>query len=676
MQVIKRDGTIVDFDILKIKTAIEKSFISCQKGYDNDILDLLSLRVSADMQEKIEDGKVHVEDIQDSVEKILSITGYADVAKAYILYRKKRENVRDIESSAMDYQKIVDMYLNGQPVQDNLLSMVSVGGLMLSNSASITRNYWMTSVYDDEVRQAHQQGDIYIHALDMLTAYSAGWSLRQLLSTGLSGSRRKIASKPAKHLYSACSQLVNFLGIMQNEWAAAQCIPSFDTYLAPFVKSDSMTMEEVQKCMETLIYGVNMPSRWGSQAPFSTITMDWNVPDDLKDQNAIVGGVEQDFTYGDCQMEMEMIQQAFLQTLLDADISGRSFPFPIPAITIDETFDWKNKERNRLLFEVTSQYGAPYFINSLKGPKRNPRQSLTDYNTMPLKPGGYFGYGENSGSIGMVTLNLPRLAYVARDKEEFYQLLDQKMDLMARALNTKRQVLSRFLEAGLYPYTKQYMESFDSCFSTFGIIGMNETCLNAQWIKEPLDSQKSIDFCVEVLSKMKEKCLEYQKKYHCFFNVEATPGESVSYKLVRSDRQMYPEMNEEDKMYYTNSTSLPVQFTDDVFEALSIQEQLQSQYTGGSTFHVFLPEGLVHWRDCMNLVHHIAKNYKIANFTISPSYSICLEHGYINGVEEKCPVCQADTEIWARIAGYYQPIEQWNQAKIKEFKERKNFIVK
>ncbi len=674
---MKRDGTVVEFDIHKIQKAIEKAFLSCQKQYNEDIMSLLALRVSADIQEKFEDSMIQVEDIQDSVEKILSIAGYADVAKAYILYRKKRENVREIESSTMDYQKIVDRYLNGQQAMlDGNHGLFSVGGLILSNSASITQNYWMTTVYDDEISQAHQNGDIYIHDLDMLTADSAGWSLAQLIKDGLSGGGKKISSRPPKHLFTACNQLVNFLGIMQNEWAGAQSISSFDTYLAPFVKHDNMTQKEVQKCMETFVYGVNMPSRWGSQSPFSTISLDWNVPADLKDKPAIVGGLQQEFTYGQCQEEMQMIQQAFFQTLLDADSSGRSFPFPIPTVTIDDSFDWEDKERNRLLFELTSQYGSLYFSNQIKSTKRNPRQKPEDLDTLYVKPCGYFGYGENMGSIGMITLNLPRLTYVSKNKEDFFQRLDLKMDLMVRALNTKRQVLSKFLDSGLYPYTRHYMKNFDSCFSTFGLIGMNEACLNASWLKQEINQAQALDFSKEVLEYMKERIRGYQKQYGCYFNIEAAPGESVSHRLVQLDHKHYPEMNDEQKTYYTNSTTLPAQFTEDVFEALSIQEKLQSLYTGGAVFHVFLSEGIVQWRDCLNLAKLISQNYSVPNFTISPSYSICPEHGYINGAEEHCPVCQSETEIWSRVAGYYQPIDQWSQAKIQEFKERKNYVVK
>lgn len=678
LKVIKRDGTIVDFDIKKISAAITKAFDSLRKVYDSSIIELLSLRVTSEFDSKIKEDQISVEDIQDCVENVLSITGYADVAKAYILYRKQRENIRDIQNQSLVYKNIIDGYLSGeeQDQSDKMMSVYSVGGLILSNSAAITKNYWLNTVYDSQISRAHSQGDIYIHDLDMMTADSAGWSLEPLLRYGLRGMNKKISCRPPKHLFSACNQLVNFLGVLQNEWAGAQSIPSFDTYLAPFVKVDQMAFLEIKKCMETFVYGVNIPSRWGTQPPFSTITFDGTVPSDLKDKKAIVGGKEQAFTYGDCKEEMKQIQEAFLQTMLDADSFGRSFPFPIPTITLTETYQWDDEKIRPLLFELTSKYGTPYFLNCI-GTDRDPIQARRRWTVEDVdiqKSSGYFGYGADSGSIGMVTINMPRLAHRCETAEAFYTQLDSLLEISARALQVKRGVLNQLLEGGLYPYTKHFVRSFDQYFGTIGIIGMNEACVYSNWLQHDLTYADSQQFAQDVLHHIKAALCKYQKQYRALFNLEATPGESVSYRLVQLDKNSDPDMNLK-HMYYTNSTALPGNYTNDVFEALDIEQKFLPLYTAGSAFHVFLKERIKDWRQCECLVKRIASHYNVPYFTISPSYSVCKEHGYMGGSTEICPICRENIEIWARVAGYYQPIEEWNEGKKQEFLERQNYIV-
>lgn len=675
---MKRDGKVVDFDIQKIRLAISKAFSSLNKEYDSSILDLLSLRVTAEFQPKISNHQIQVEEIQDSVEKVLSVSGYADVAKSYILYRRQRENFRTINNSASDYNNVINKYLYETNVElkNHSLSTYSVGGLILSNSAALTRNYWLTNAFDQQISKAHENGDIYIHDLDMLTADSAGWSLYQLIENGLGGIEKKISCRPAKHLFSICNQLVNFLGIMQNEWAGAQSISSFDTYLAPFIKVDDLDQKEVNKCIETFIYGVNMPSRWGTQSPFSSVVFDWTVPNDLKDQKAIVGGKKQSFTYGDCQDEMEMIQRAFFQVMANADVSGHGFPFPIPTVMIGEEFNWSSKS-SHYLFESAAKYGTPYFMNCIHTNHHPEDVRNQEYNENHLyeKAGGYFGYGENSGSIGMVTINLPRIAFLASDEVDFFARLKKWLLLSIRCLDVKRQALDKFLMGGLYPYTHRYISNFDHYFGTIGIIGMNEACRYANWIQKDLSNPKSQKFAAHVLDFMKDSLLEAQKANHALYNLEATPGENVSTQLIEKDQEYYPDLATLQKKYYTNSTELPVDYTDDVFEALDVEEILQSKYTGGAAFHIYLKENIKDWKNCRNLVKQIVKAYPMTNFTISPTYSVCREHGYMAGTYTTCPECEHPVEVWARVAGYYQPIDEWNDGKKEEFDERTNYRI-
>ena len=680
--VVKRDGKIVDFDVTKISNAITKAFKALKKNYHPSIINMLALQVTADFDPKIKNDLISVESIQDSVEKILSDSGYADVAKAYILYRKQREQIRNVNSSLLNYKELVDNYLkvNDWRVKENSTVTYSVGGLILSNSGAITANYWLNEIYDKEVADAHKSAAMHIHDLSMLTGYCAGWSLKQLIQEGLGGIPGKITSSPASHLSTLCNQMVNFLGIMQNEWAGAQAFSSFDTYLAPFVKKDNLSYKEVKQCVQSFIYGVNTPSRWGTQAPFSNITLDWTCPDDLKDVPAIVGGKEQDFTYGDCKKEMDMVNKAFIENMIEGDANGRGFQYPIPTYSITKDFDWSDTENNRLLFEMTAKYGTPYFSNYINSDmKPSDVRSMCcrlrlDLRELRKKSGGFFGSGESTGSVGVVTINMPRIAYLAKDEKDFYDRLDHMMDIAARSLKTKRTVITKLLDAGLYPYTKRYLGTFKNHFSTIGLIGMNEVGLNANWLRMDLTHPETLQFTHEVLVHMRERLKDYQEQYGDLYNLEATPAESTTYRLAKHDKELYPDIitaNEHGTPYYTNSSHLPVGYTDDLFTALDKEDDLQTLYTSGTVFHAFLGEKLPDWQSAAGLVKKIASNYKLPYFTLSPTYSICREHGYLNGEQFTCPYCGKKTEVYSRITGYYRPVQNWNDGKVQEFKDRK-----
>ena len=686
-KVVKRDGEVASFDIGKITNAIEKAFKATDKQFNTDIIELLGLRVTADFQNKIKDSLIDVESIQDSVETVLEQSGYSDVAKAYILYRKHREKIRNMKSTILDYKDIVNSYVKVEDwrVKENSTVTYSVGGLILSNSGAVTANYWLSEIYDQEIADAHRNADIHIHDLSMLTGYCAGWSLKQLIREGLGGIEGKITSAPAKHLSVLCNQMVNFLGIMQNEWAGAQAFSSFDTYLAPFVKVDHLSYPEVKKCIESFVYGVNTPSRWGTQAPFSNITLDWTVPNDLAELPAIVGGKDMDFCYKDCKKEMDMVNKAFIETMKEGDANGRGFQYPIPTYSITRDFDWSDTENNRLLFEMTSKYGTPYFSNYINSDMEpSDVRSMCcrlrlDLRELRKKTGGFFGSGESTGSVGVVTINMPRIAYLSRNKADFYRRLDHMMDIAARSLKIKRDVISKLLDEGLYPYTKRYLGTFNNHFSTIGLIGMNEVGLNAVWLGEDLSHEKTQEFTKEVLNHMRERLVEYQEQYGDLYNLEATPAESTTYRLAKHDRERWPDIKtagkEGDTPYYTNSSHLPVDYTADIFDALDIQDELQTLYTSGTVFHAFLGEKLPDWKSAANLVRKIAENYRLPYYTLSPTYSVCKEHGYIAGEHFTCPKCGKKAEVYSRITGYYRPVQNWNDGKTQEYKNRKLYDI-
>ena len=686
-KVRKRDGKVVPFEIEKIKDAIKKAFEAEKVNYDENVIDFLALKVTAAFEPSIKNNIIDVEVIQDNVESVLSQAGYTSVAKAYILYRKLHEKQRAMSSTILDYKQVVNSYINVTDwrVKENSTVTYSVGGLILSNSGAITANYWLSEVYDEEIAKAHKNCDFHIHDLSMLTGYCAGWSLKQLIKEGLGGVPGKITSSPAKHLSTLCNQMVNFLGIMQNEWAGAQAFSSFDTYLAPFVKIDNLTYKEVKQAIQSFVYGVNTPSRWGTQAPFTNITLDWTVPNDMAELNVIIGGEEKDFKYKDCQKEMNMVNKAFIEIMIEGDANGRGFQYPIPTYSITKDFDWSETENNKLLFEMTAKYGTPYFSNYINSDMEpSDVRSMCcrlrlDLRELRKKSGGYFGSGESTGSVGVVTINMPRIAYNSNNEQEFYEKLENLMNLAARSLKIKRNVITKLLEEGLYPYTKRYLGTFNNHFSTIGLVGMNEACLNAKWIKEDLTNEKAIKFTKDVLNFMREKLSDYQEEYGDLYNLEATPAESTAYRMAKKDKALYPDIitaSDDETPYYTNSSHLPVGYTDDIFTALDIQDELQTLYTSGTVFHAFMGERLTDWKAAANLVKKIAENYKLPYYTMSPTYSVCKNHGYIVGEVWKCPTCGEETEVYSRITGYYRPVKNWNDGKAKEYNMRKEYDIK
>ncbi|MBQ5961084.1 MAG: ribonucleoside triphosphate reductase [Firmicutes bacterium] len=688
--VIKRDGREVPFEAQKIENAIIKAFKATgELTKDNDILTMakaIELVVETGLRNAGFD-KPSVEEIQDEVEKSLMKFGFTSTAKAYILYRTQHQKVRNTESTFLDYRALVNGYIGEDKdwrVKENSTVTLSLGGLILSNSGAITANYWLSEIYDPEVADAHKQCFLHIHDLSMLSGYCAGWSLKQLIQEGLGGVPGRITSAPAKHLSTLCNQMVNFLGIMQNEWAGAQAFSSFDTYLAPFVKIDNLDYHEVKQCIQSFIYGVNTPSRWGTQAPFTNVTLDWTVPNDLKDQKAIIGGKEVDFTYGDCKAEMDLVNKAFIEIMIEGDANGRGFQYPIPTYSITKDFDWSETENNKMLFEMTAKYGTPYFSNYINSDMEpSDVRSMCcrlrlDLRELRKKSGGYFGSGESTGSVGVVTLNLPRYAYMTDTKEEFYAMLDKYMDIAARSLDTKRKVITKLLENGMYPYTKRYLGTFNNHFSTIGIIGMNEALLNAKWARTDLTTEEGQKLSIEIMKHMRERLSDYQEHYGDLYNLEATPAESTTYRFAKHDVKDFPDIitaaKDGQAPYYTNSTHLPVGYTDDIFDALDKEDEMQTLYTSGTVFHGFLGERIPDWKSCAHLVRRIAENYKLPYYTMSPTYSVCAEHGYITGEHFKCPICGKETEVYSRITGYYRPVKNWNDGKVSEFHNRKTYM--
>lgn len=658
-QVVKRNGSIEPYNRSKIEAAINKAMEAVSKIPDPEKSRELTDKVEEKLRVLLAGRRAHsipaIEEIQDIVENVLIEAKEVEVAKAYILYRAKHEAIRDSKSLMLDINATMDGYLaqSDWRVKENANVNFSLGGLILHNSGTVTANYWLKNIYTPEIAEAHKTCAFHIHDLSMFSGYCAGWSLRQLIQEGLGGITDKITSKPASHLSTLVNQIVNFIGIMQNEWAGAQAFSSFDTYLAPFVKTDNLDYKNVKQCIQSYIFGVNTPSRWGSQAPFTNITLDWVCPEDLKNKKAIVGGKEQNFKYGDCQKEMDMINKAFLELLLEGDAVGRGFAYPIPTYNITKDFSW-DSENARLLFEITSAYGTPYFQNFINS-DLNPSDVRSmccrlrlDKRELRKRGGGLFGSDEFTGSLGVVTINLPQIGYLAKTEEEFFARLDYLMDLAKQSLCIKRKVIQKLLDNGLFPYTRRYLKTLDNHFNTIGLCGMNECCLN--FLGENITTKKGFDFACEVLDHMRQKMQDYQEKTGELFNLEATPAESTSYRLARHDKTNYPDIKTSGKTepYYTNSTQLPVDYSSDVFEALDHQEPLQTKYTGGTVFHMYLGQRIKDWKACRDLVKKVFTNYRIPYFTVSPTYSICPVHGYIAGEHFECPKCKSEKEAELR----------------------------
>lgn len=693
--VVKRNGITVPFDEKKIENAVAKAFVATGEVEARDVSAMsraITLMVVTGLRETAEEIPT-VEEIQDKVEEALMKCDYAKTAKAYILYRNQHQKARNTKNTLLDYKKLVNGYIGEEKdwrVKENSTVTLSVGGLILSNSGAITANYWLSEVYDEDIAEAHRRCFMHIHDLSMLTGYCAGWSLKQLLVEGLGGVPDRITSAPAKHLSTLCNQMVNFLGIMQNEWAGAQAFSSFDTYLAPFVKVDNLSYDEVKQCIQSFVYGVNTPSRWGTQAPFTNITLDWTVPEDMREQPAIVGGKAIDFTYSECAKEMDMVNKAFIEIMIEGDANGRGFQYPIPTYSITKEFDWNPTENNKLLFEMTAKYGTPYFSNYINSDmKPSDVRSMCcrlrlDLRELRKKAGGFFGSGESTGSVGVVTLNLPRLAYLSHSQEEFYTLLDKYMDIAARSLSVKRSVISRLMNEGLYPYTRRYLGTFKNHFSTIGLVGMNEAIRNAAWLQnavteEDITTEAGRRFAIEVLKHMRTRLSDYQEQYGDLYNLEATPAESTSFRFAKHDTEEFPGIltaaEKDGAPYYTNSSHLPVNYTDDIFDALELEDELQTLYTSGTVFHGFLGERLPDWQSAATLVRKIAKNFRLPYYTLSPTYSVCADHGYIRGEHFNCPKCGKKAEVYSRITGYYRPVRNWNDGKVSEFKSRKTYLT-
>ncbi len=679
----KRDGKIVPYDNFKIANAIFKAAESVG-GKDFGMALALTKNIEIRIEKRFHSNSIPaVEEIQDIVEKVLIEEGHARVAKAFILYREQHRKLRDTENLVLDINGTMNGYLKQEDwrVNENSNVNYSLGGLILHNSGAVTANYWLENIYTHDISDAHRNGDMHIHDLSMFSGYCAGWSLRQLISEGLGGVKHKISSKPPKHLSTLVQQMVNFLGVLQNEWAGAQAFSSVDTYLAPFVWVDKLSYEEVKQCIQSFIYGVNTPSRWGSQAPFTNVTFDWAVPDDLKDQPAVVGGKPLDKTYGDFQNEMDMINKAFLEVLIDGDADGRGFAYPIPTYNITDHFNWES-ENAQLLFQMTGKYGTPYFQNFLNS-DLNPEDVRSmccrlqlDKRELRKRGGGLFGADEFTGSIGVVTINLPRIGFLSKTKDEYFRRLDHLMSLAKSSLETKRKVITKLMDQGLFPYTQRYLRHWNNHFSTIGLIGMNESTVN--FINKNLTDEEARGFAEEVLEHMRNKLIEYQEETGHLYNLEATPGEGTSYRLAKIDKKKYPEMNlpGKDEPYFTNSTQLPVNSTDDIFEALDMQNSIQKKYTGGTVFHGFLGEAILDPNTCKELVRSIAQNYEIPYFTLSPTFSVCQLHGYLEGEHFACPNCGEETEVYTRIVGYYRPVKNWNHGKKSEYSERVTYNSK
>jgi ribonucleoside-triphosphate reductase len=654
--VVSRAGRTEPFDIERIKETLIKTIEGVRGTNDPDLVVALSNAVSRKLLEAqlLRPGSVpEVEEIQDLLETVLIEAAQVDLAKAFILYRAQHAALRDAKKLMLNITETMEGYLSGSDwrVKENANVNFSLGGLILHNSGTLTANYWLKNVYPEAIAEAHQNADFHLHDLSMFSGYCAGWSLRQVIEEGIGGIADKITSKPAKHLSTLVNQIVNFLGVMQNEWAGAQALSSFDTYLAPFVKVDNLGYDEVVQCVQSFIFGVNTPSRWGSQAPFTNITLDWVCPPDLKDRQALVGGKEMPFTYGDCQAEMDLVNKAFIEQMLAGDAHGRGFAYPIPTYNVTKDFQWDTPNA-QLLFEMTAKYGTPYFQNFLNS-DLDPSDVRSmccrlqlDKRELRKRGGGLFGSDEFTGSIGVVTINLPRIGYLAESKFDFYVRLDRMMDLAAQSLTIKRKVITRLTENGLFPYTKRYLKHYNNHFSTIGLTGLHETCLNFLGTDKGIETKEGKAFAEEILTHMRERLQDYQEKFGDLFNLEATPAESTSYRLALHDKKHYPEIvtSGEKQPFYTNSSQLPVDFTPDIFDALDHQESLQTKYTGGTVFHGFLGERVSDWRACRSLVKAMAENYRIPYFTISPTFSVCACHGYLAGEHFSCPHCEAEAK--------------------------------
>jgi len=698
-KVVKRSGKVVDFDQKKIAKAVAKSFASTGEGSEADAKKV-SEKVTRLLNKNYKKGYLpQIEEIQDLVERVLMILDFEETAKAYILYREQHRKLRETEESLDDAVELVDKYIKeiDWKVKENANMAYSLQGLNNYISSIVSSKYWMERVYYKEIRKAHEDGDFHIHDLQLLAAYCCGWDLQDLLQRGFTGVSGKVACKPAKHFGSALGQMVNFIYTLQGEVAGAQAFSNFDTLLAPFVRYDNLGYEKVKQEIQSFVFNMNVSTRVGFQTPFSNITMDIVPPKTLAQEAVLIGGVPQKETYADFQEEMNMINQAFAEVMSEGDANGRIFTFPIPTYNIGKDFDWDD-DRFNPIWEMTAKYGIPYFANFVNS-DMDPEDARSmccrlrlDNRELHKRGGGLFGANPQTGSIGVVTINMPRLGHLAKNKKEFLKKLDGLMDLAKDSLETKRKLVESLTEKGLYPYTKFYLgaikmrrgQYWANHFSTIGLVGMNEALINL--IGKDITTNEGQKLAEEILVHMRKKIIGYQKETGNLFNLEATPAEGTAYRLARLDRKKYPGIifaNSEAvkngaEPYYTNSSQLPVYFTEDIFEALDLQEKLQTKYTGGTVLHGFLGERLWDLETTKKLIKKIAQNYSLPYFTLTPTFSICPVHGYLVGEHDTCPKCviEQKTEVYSRVVGYIRPVEQWNRGKQSEFGDRLTFVVK
>jgi ribonucleoside-triphosphate reductase len=689
----KRDGRLEPFDQERITNAIWKA-AKAVGGKDRELAKRLSDQVVAELKRRFgEDGVPTVEEIQDIVEKILIENGHARTAKAYILYRKQHQDLREL-AALLSSADLVDQYLDIEDwrVKENSNMSYSLQGLNNYLSSTVIAKYWITRIYPPNIADAHFSGDVHIHDLGVLGPYCVGWDIKDLLLTGFGGVPGKIESVPAKHFRTALGQVVNFFYTLQGEAAGAQAFSNFDTYLAPFIHYDGLSQKEVEQSLQEFFFNMNVPTRVGFQTPFTNVTLDLRVPEFMKDEAVIVGGEVKDFAYGEMEKEMEMFNTAFAEVLSKGDAKGRVFTFPIPTYCITKDFDWDSPVSQKI-FDVAAKYGAPYFSNFVNSDmKPEDVRSMCcrlriDNRELRKRGGGFFGANPLTGSIGVVTLNLPRIGYLAKNEDEFFERLEVLMELAKDSLEIKRKVLEQFTENGLYPYSRRYLKGvketfgkyWKNHFSTIGLVGMNEAILNL--FGYGIATPDGLEFAVKVLNFMREKLADFQEETGNIYNLEATPAEGASYRLARIDKRKYPDIIAANEKYlargaepfYTNSSQLPVDHEADLFEALEHQDRLQTLYTGGTVFHIYLGERLYSWRAAAELARKVAWNFRLPYFTLTPTFSVCPTHGYLSGEHKQCPKCGANCEVYSRVVGYLRPVDQWNDGKQAEFAIRKTF---
>lgn len=689
----KRDGRVVKFDQRKITDAILKAGQET-KEFGLNTSRKLSNKVVKKTKEIIKDEIPTVEKIQDIVETVLIESGYIKTAKAYIIYRDQHAKIRDVKRAVS--LKLVDDYIENEDwrVNENSNMTYSLQGLNNHIASVISAHYWLYKIYPKDVRKAHICGDFHIHDLALIAPYCAGWNLKDLLIRGFGGVPGKIESKPAKHFRAALGQIVNFFYTLQGETAGAEAFSSVDTYLAPFIRYDKLSYKETKQAIQEFLFNINIPTRVGFQSPFTNTTMDLVPPSIIANEHVIIGGKMQNSKYGEFQKEIDLFNKVFAEVMVEGDAKGRVFTFPIPTYNITKDFDWDNPVLEPI-WNMTSKYGTPYFANFINSDMK-PEDATSmccrlriDQRELRKRGGGFFAANPLTGSIGVATINMPRIGYFSKDEDEFINRLSEKMDLAKKSLEIKRKILERFTDNNLYPYAKYYLNSIKkrfggywrNHFSTIGLIGMNEACLN--FLGKDITTQEGRDFSIKVLDFMREKLMDYQNETDNIYNLEATPGEGATFRLAKTDKEKFPEIicaNEEASKngtapYYTNSTQLPVGYTDDIFEALDLQDELQTKYTGGTVFHGFVGEKLPDGESSKILVKKIAENYRLPYFTITPTFSICPQDGYLSGEHETCPECGAITEVYSRVVGYIRPVKQWNKGKRSEFKDRKTFVI-